>query len=127
MANSFDQLKHAEELLLLRTSHGQEPVEHADECSDSLLQSLGGPATRTSSSGNLGGNDLHGHQEVTTLAHLEKLADDGNARRKELVTRYSSRPMPDDVASEIEQLAARQTVLKNPSSANRLESQSWVC
>jgi hypothetical protein len=163
MTNRKDELKHAEELLLLRTSP-EEAAEHPDECSEILLQSLGGPPKRFSSSGDLDenemtgnqkvttsaqcseillqslggppkrfgssgdldGNEMPGNQEVSTRAHLEKLANDDDARTTELVTRYSARPMPGEVASELERLAARQTVLKSPSSVSRIDSQSWL-
>lgn len=164
MTNQKDELKHAEELLILRTSPAEEMEEHPDECSEILLQSLGGPRKRFSSSADLDGNERFGNhkvgtnaqcseillqslggppkrfgsssdldgsempdnQKVNTSAHLEKLANDDDARTTELVTRYSARPMPGEVASELERLAARQTVLKSPSSVMRVDSQSWL-
>jgi hypothetical protein len=164
MTNQKDELKHAEELLLLRTAPAEDSAESPNECSELLLQSLGGPPKRFISSGDLNGNEMFGHQKVSTnaecseillqslggppkrfgssgdldgnempgnqkvntSAHLEKLANDEDARTAELVTRYSARPMPAEVASELERLAARQTVLKSPSSANRIDSQSWL-
>lgn len=126
MANRSKELKHAEALLLLLTAPAQEPVEHPEECSEILLRSLGGPPTRKSSSSDIGWNEPREKQKARSREHLEKLAADEDARTQELLTKYGARRMPDDVASEIERLAARQRVLKNPSSPNCFESQSWL-